>query len=202
MDEVARSRREAPSAALSESETADRVESLFATVCSLASAADRAAYLDKACAGNAPMRAKVAALLRDHEQAAHRLRRPAAEETAPPVPYVPPSELPGTLIAERYKLLEVVGAGGMGTVWVAEQTVPVRRKVALKLIKPGMDSRLVLARFEAERQALALMDHPLDIGMPHGFDAVCRRCERGWRAVRSSPVDDDLCRGAGMGGIG
>ena len=69
-------------------------------------------------------------------------------------------EASGTLIAGRYKLLEQIGEGGMGAVWVAEQTEPVRRKVALKLIKAGMDSRSVLARFEAERQALALMDHP------------------------------------------
>ncbi len=67
---------------------------------------------------------------------------------------------PGTLLAGRYKLLEAIGEGGMGTVWVAEQTEPVRRKVAIKLVKPGMDSRQVLARFGAERQALALMDHP------------------------------------------
>ena len=66
----------------------------------------------------------------------------------------------GAVIAGRYKLLEKVGEGGMGEVWVAEQSQPVKRKVALKLIKPGMDSRQVVARFEAERQALALMDHP------------------------------------------
>src|SRR5205823_10068950 len=72
----------------------------------------------------------------------------------------PSRERPGIIIAGRYKLLEQIGEGGMGTVWVAEQTEPVKRKVALKLIKPGMDSRQVLARFEAERQALALMDHP------------------------------------------
>jgi len=72
----------------------------------------------------------------------------------------PAAELVGTVIAGRYKLLEQIGEGGMGTVWVAEQTQPVRRKVALKLIKAGMDSKSVLARFEAERQALALMDHP------------------------------------------
>jgi WD40 repeat protein/serine/threonine protein kinase/tetratricopeptide (TPR) repeat protein len=66
----------------------------------------------------------------------------------------------GMVVAGRYKLLEQIGEGGMGTVWVAEQTQPVRRKVALKLIKAGMDSKTVLARFEAERQALALMDHP------------------------------------------
>jgi eukaryotic-like serine/threonine-protein kinase len=67
---------------------------------------------------------------------------------------------PGTLLAGRYKLIENIGTGGMGTVWAAEQYVPVKRKVAVKLIKAGMDSRQVLARFEAERQALALMDHP------------------------------------------
>ena len=85
------------------------------------------------------------------------------------------AELPGTLptgtvIAGRYTLLEKIGEGGMGEVWVAKQTEPVKRKVALKLIKPGMDSRAVLARFEQERQALAMMDHPniarvLDGGM-------------------------------------
>src|SRR5256714_1669440 len=67
---------------------------------------------------------------------------------------------PGATVAGRYKLLEQIGEGGMGAVWVADQTEPVRRRVALKLIKPGMDSRQVLSRFEAERQALALMDHP------------------------------------------
>ena len=66
----------------------------------------------------------------------------------------------GTVVGGRYKLIEVIGEGGMGTVYMAEQTAPVRRMVALKLVKPGMDSKAVLARFEAERQALALMDHP------------------------------------------
>ena len=70
------------------------------------------------------------------------------------------SESVGTIVAGRYKLLEEIGEGGMGTVWVAEQLQPVRRKVALKLIKAGMDSKAVLARFDAEKQALAMMDHP------------------------------------------
>src|SRR5262249_29653638 len=69
------------------------------------------------------------------------------------------SEHPGTVIGP-YKLIEPLGEGGMGVVWMAQQTQPVRRLVALKLVKPGMDSRQVLARFAAERQALALMDHP------------------------------------------
>ena len=70
----------------------------------------------------------------------------------------PPAEHPGTLIGP-YKLLEQIGEGGMGVVYMAEQQTPVRRRVALKIIKPGMDTRQVIARFEAERQALAMMDH-------------------------------------------
>src|SRR4029077_3154054 len=76
-----------------------------------------------------------------------------------PVDVPPGCERPGTVIGP-YKLIEPIGEGGMGTVWMAQQTVPVKRLVAVKLIKAGMDSRQVIARFEAERQALALMDHP------------------------------------------
>ena len=75
------------------------------------------------------------------------------------VGYRPPAA-PGVVIAGRYTLVEKIGEGGMGEVWVAKQTEPVKRKVALKLIKAGMDSKAVLARFEQERQALAMMDHP------------------------------------------
>src|SRR5262249_6439756 len=76
------------------------------------------------------------------------------------VSYVPQGAEPGAVLAGRYSLVEKIGEGGMGEVWVAKQTEPVKRKVALKLIKTGMDSKAVLARFEQERQALALMDHP------------------------------------------
>src|SRR5213078_3548722 len=78
----------------------------------------------------------------------------------PTVEHVSHAQHPGDLIAGRYKLLEQIGVGGMGAVWMAEQKEPVKRKVAIKLVKAGMDSPQVLARFEAERQALALMDHP------------------------------------------
>ncbi len=129
--------------------------------------AERAAYLDEACAGDAALRQRVEALLRAHDEPWAFLSEAQADAstTAAPMP-----TLVGTVIAGRYKLLEEIGEGGMGTVWVAEQTQPVRRKVALKLIKAGMDSKSVLARFEAERQALAVMDHPniakvLDGGM-------------------------------------
>jgi serine/threonine protein kinase len=128
------------------------------------SPADRAACLDEACAGNQPLRQRLEALLARHEKAASFLEAPAAELHAAAGLNVtadrPSRERPGIIIAGRYKLLEQIGEGGMGTVWVAEQTEPVKRRVALKLIKPGMDSRQVLSRFDAERQALALMDHP------------------------------------------
>jgi serine/threonine protein kinase/tetratricopeptide (TPR) repeat protein len=135
----------------------DRSESVFAAAVALA-ARDRAAYLDQACAGDPALRQRVEALLRAHEQRAHFLDQPAAPHQGT-VDHVPDG-VAGALVAGRYKLLETIGEGGMGTVWMAEQREPVKRLVALKLIKPGMDSQAVLARFEAERQALALMDHP------------------------------------------
>jgi WD40 repeat protein/serine/threonine protein kinase len=108
------------------------------------------------------LREQVEALLRAHDRPDHFLDRPAAK----PAPldeatgnYFPFSERVGTLVAGRYKLLEQIGEGGFGIVFMAEQQQPVRRKVALKVLKPGMDTRQVVARFEAERQALAMMDH-------------------------------------------
>jgi serine/threonine protein kinase len=120
---------------------------------------ERAAFLDKACAGDAERRKRVEELLRAHQAAGNFLqgKRPNCDPAA--TIDEPVRERPGTWIGP-YKLLEQIGEGGMGLVFVAEQTQPVRRKVALKVIKPGMDSRQVIARFEAERQALALMDHP------------------------------------------
>ncbi|HXG11721.1 MAG TPA: serine/threonine-protein kinase, partial [Gemmataceae bacterium] len=118
----------------------------------------RDAYLNRACAGDEELRRHLAAMLKAHaadegplDRGAIRAGRTGAYE---------PGETPGTVVGGRYKLLEPIGEGGMGTVWMAQQTEPVRRLVAVKLVKPGMDSRQVLARFEAERQALALMDHP------------------------------------------
>src|SRR5262249_50206713 len=89
----------------------------------------------------------------------HFLESPACAAAVAPAEEPAVTERPGTVIGP-YKLLEQIGEGGMGLVFVAEQTQPVRRKVALKVIKPGMDTRQVAARFHAERQALALMDHP------------------------------------------
>ncbi len=140
-------------------ETADRTESLFAEAVALRPE-ERDGYLERECAGDPALRDRLLTLLRAHDRAGHAIDRPVNGDPDRTAGYVPTSEQPGTIIAGRYKLLEEIGQGGMGTVWAAEQTTPVRRKVALKLIKAGMDSRSVLARFEAERQALALMDHP------------------------------------------
>ncbi len=118
----------------------------------------RAAYLDEACGSNAELRSGVESLLQAHDASASFLQDPSSGSPATE-DYEPITERPGVLIGP-YKLMEQVGEGGMGLVFVAEQQHPVRRKVALKIIKPGMDTREVIARFEAERQALALMDHP------------------------------------------
>ena len=120
----------------------------------------RAAYLEGACGGDAPLRERVEALLTGHREDDF-LEAAAAAAAAPTVaaPAPPLREESGLLIG-RYKLLEKLGEGGFGAVWAAEQREPVRRRVALKIIKLGMDTKQVVARFEAERQALALMDHP------------------------------------------
>jgi serine/threonine protein kinase/Flp pilus assembly protein TadD len=139
------------------SDPADRARSIFLDVIENYAPGQWASYLDRACAGDGALRARVDRLLR--AQAAlgsfHEVPKPRLVATADE----PLVERPGTVIG-TYKLMEQIGEGGMGLVFVAEQQHPVRRKVALKVIKPGMRSRQVIARFEAERQALALMDHP------------------------------------------
>src|SRR5437016_6191521 len=118
--------------------------------------ADRQAYLDEVCKGNDDLRRGVEVLLEVHDRAGSFLESPVSGLIA--TFDAPLEERPGTVIGP-YKLLEQIGEGGFGVVYMAEQQQPVRRKVALKIIKPGMDSKQVIARFEAERQALALMDH-------------------------------------------
>src|SRR5262245_45924732 len=115
------------------------------------------AFLDQACAGDAELRAAVERLLRAREKLGsfHENAGPHLASTAD----VGEKERAGTVIGP-YKLVAEIGEGGMGSVFLAQQTEPVRRVVALKVIKAGMDTRQVIARFEAERQALALMDHP------------------------------------------
>src|SRR5262245_23602019 len=121
------------------------------------------AFLDRACAGQPGLRGRVEALLEAHREVGT-AQHPEPTAGAGPGPVAtavepPVREQPGAVIGP-YKLIEQIGEGGMGTVWMAQQTEPVKRLVAVKLIKAGMDSRQVIARFEAERQALALMDHP------------------------------------------
>ncbi len=178
---------------------AGRAKSLFLNASDLADPAERAAYLERECGGDAELRQRVEALLAAHYGGGPSVEGDAGGMSGPAPPAIveatvdvdaetlPSPELvtremssdgadstvadagradrsggflAGPMIAGRFKLLEVLGEGGMGTVYLAEQSAPVRRMVALKLIKIGMDSRVVLARFDAERQALALMDHP------------------------------------------
>jgi serine/threonine protein kinase len=127
------------------------VKAVFDRALEIDDPAERQAYLDRIGDESAEVRARVEQLLRAYEDAGSFLQVATQDE--------PPCERPGTVIG-TYKLLQQIGEGGMGVVYMAEQQEPVRRMVALKIIKPGMDSAQVLARFEAERQALALMDHP------------------------------------------
>jgi serine/threonine protein kinase/tetratricopeptide (TPR) repeat protein len=130
---------------------------LFAEAIGIADPAERAALLDRECAGRPELRQRIDQLLNAHVQSNAPLDQPpVGMQTAD---YTPIAERIGTQIGP-YILREQIGEGGFGLVFVAEQQEPVKRKVALKVIKPGMDSRQVVARFEAERQALALMDHP------------------------------------------
>src|SRR3954470_2494980 len=134
-----------------------KTESLFAAALGLEAPEERANYLDQACGTDQQLRAQVEELLAAYPKVERFLESPARAPVAT-VDESARSARPGTVIGP-YKLLQQIGEGGMGTVFMAEQTRPVQRKVALKLIKPGMDSRQVVARFEAKRQALAMMDH-------------------------------------------
>src|SRR4051794_16920072 len=132
------------------------VESIFFAALAKESPQERAAYLDEACGGDQDLRQRVERLLKAHPRVGSFLEGDVGRVAT--VDEQPVREGPGTVIGP-YKLLQQIGEGGMGSVFMAEQTHPVQRKVALKVIKPGMDSAQVIARFEAERQALALMDH-------------------------------------------
>lgn len=169
------------------SETNPGLMTIFNEALRLAESSERSRYLDSVCAGDINLRQRVEALLINHSQpdrfidsdatCAHehlslestgnspteatRVHQPGNyDETYSGHPDHPSATGLGTVIAERYTLIDLIGEGGMGAVYLASQTTPVKRQVALKLIKTGMDSKGVLARFDAERQALALMDHP------------------------------------------
>jgi len=144
----------------------DQTDVIFWEAAQLASGAERDAYLVGACGEDRELRLRVERLLRVQPKVDEFLERPFAGPAAT-MDLPAACEGPGSVLGP-YRLLEQIGEGGMGLVFIAEQMRPLRRKVALKIIKPGMDTRQVVARFEAERQALALMDHP---NIAHVFDA-------------------------------
>ena len=213
----------------------ERVKALFQSAIERDDPASRRAYLDDEIGDDAELRDRLDALMAAYDQPPSALDRPLGPDlrvavdvdatrslTSPPSGAVPDDgptvdqskdngpNLIDLVIADRYKIRQEIGEGGMGRVYLAEQLRPMRRMVALKLIKPGMDSRNVLARFESERQALAVMDHPhiarvLDAGTTEGgrpffvmelvkgsrsrsiATPTASTCPRGWRcSVRSA----------------
>jgi serine/threonine protein kinase len=142
---------------------------IFNAALEKSSAAEQAAYLDEACKGNEPLLKRVQTLLRAHAEAESFFRPMSPDDSEADNCSDGPgnstqilgavTERPGDIIG-HYKLLQQIGEGGFGVVYMAQQQEPVKRRVALKIIKLGMDTKQVVARFEAERQALALMDHP------------------------------------------
>src|SRR5438552_8112428 len=141
--------------------SADRLIEVFNEAKTRPAGAERERFLAEACRDQTELREQVISLLQAHEGAGDFLKNTLLSPTASII------EKPGDKIG-RYKLLQQIGEGGCGLVYMAEQAEPVRRRVALKVIKPGMNTKSVIARFEAERQALALMDHS---NISHVFDA-------------------------------
>jgi serine/threonine protein kinase len=139
-------------------------KSIFLQAIDIDSAEEQSLFLQDVCGADAGLRAEIDALLRAHNKPRVVLDTP--DHYSPPIDQ-PMKECPGTVIG-AYKLLQQIGEGGMGVVFMAEQNRPVQRNVALKIIKQGMDTQQVIARFEAERQALAMMDHP---NIAHVLDA-------------------------------
>src|SRR5689334_1631255 len=131
---------------------AAREKELFERAIEFASSEARRAFVHEACCGDTALRQRVESLLRLHVE--------ASASFLPDDPGGPVAGEDAGSVIGRYKLLEQIGEGGFGTVYMAEQEEPVHRRVALKIIKLGMDTKEVVARFEAERQALAMMDHP------------------------------------------
>jgi WD40 repeat protein/serine/threonine protein kinase len=164
------------------------IDRIFWDAAQIPSASERDAYLDRACAEDVALRRRIEQLLQARPKAERFLESPA-----PPlvrrIQERSSSEGLGTIIGP-YKLLEQIGEGGFGTVFMAEQQHPVRRKVALKVLKPGMDTRQVVARFEAERQALALMDHPHIAQVFDGGETVSGRPYFVMELVRGVPITE------------
>ena len=158
--------------------TTPSAETIFDQAIAIESPQDRAAFLEQACQDDAQLLGTIKQLVEDHFRAGRFLERPAMDPQQTSA-FLPVGETTGTQVGP-YKLLQQIGEGGMGVVYMAEQQKPVRRRVALKIIKPGMDSRQVIARFEAERQALAMMDHP---NIARVLDAGCTDSGRPYFAM-------------------
>jgi serine/threonine protein kinase/tetratricopeptide (TPR) repeat protein len=178
---------------------ADRLKAVFDVAAEAPDPAARAELLDRECGGDAALRERVEALLRAHDMAGSFLALPAGAVLDETVGHAPEDgsttdrsaagEGLGAVVGP-YKLLEQLGEGGFGVVYLAEQTQPVRRKVALKVLKPGMDTRQVVARFEAERQALAIMDHPSIARVFDGGTTPSGRPYFVMELVRGVPITD------------
>ncbi|HLW67897.1 MAG TPA: serine/threonine-protein kinase, partial [Gemmataceae bacterium] len=175
-------------------------EAVFFAALAKVDPAERTAYLNEACGTDAELRRQVDRLLAAHPQVGSFLRDDAAAHPSPlggvgrevrggATVDAPTTESPDTVIGP-YKLLEQIGEGGFGVVFMAEQTEPVRRKVALKILKPGMDTRQVVARFEAERQALAIMDHPNIAKVHDGGQTGSGRPYFVMELVRGTPITE------------
>jgi serine/threonine protein kinase len=134
------------------------IKSIFWNAIEKKTTEERVTYLDQMCASNSELRIKIENLIKLHDNAGDFLESPIIDPDVT-LNDLPQTEGPGAVIG-HFKLLEKIGEGGMAVVYMAEQTEPIRRKVALKIIKLGMDTKSVIARFEAERQALAMMGHP------------------------------------------
>jgi WD40 repeat protein/tetratricopeptide (TPR) repeat protein len=172
-------------------------QSIFLHAIALPAPADRAAYLDAVCRGQPALRAELDALLAAHDRLDGMPPPTGPEsawvdltESAAPAHGPLASEAVGAMLGGRYQLLEQIGEGGFGVVFLAEQQRPVRRRVALKVLKPGMDTRQVLTRFEAERQALALMDHPHIAHILDGGATASGRPYFVMELVRGVPLTD------------
>ena len=163
----------------------DRVQQIFEEICDL-SPSDRENAINKVCCDDQELRKQVEALLDAHDQAGDFMAEPTADLKNP---HAEITESVGDQIG-RYKLLEAIGEGGFGVVYMAQQTEPIRRRVALKIIKLGMDTRQVVARFEAERQALALMDHPNIAKVLDGGATSTGRPFFVMELVRGDPITD------------
>ena len=163
----------------------DRAQLIFEQLVDLADS-ERASSLQAACADDPQLRGQVEQLLEAHDQAGSFLGDPTIDHAAA---YSEPPEQAGTLIG-NYKLLEKIGHGGFGDVYMAQQLEPIKRRVALKIIKLGMDTKQVVARFEAERQALALMDHPNIARVLDGGATGSGRPYFVMELVRGDPITD------------